>query len=143
MNIQLYNYKNERNRLTKQLSSPVTITGSLTDDNVSIIDPTFKLSFNEDYLSYNYAYVPAFKRYYFIESMSVDRQCIILQLHCDVLMSFNNDIQSSTATVIRTSSGNKYIADNMIVQTSKLNRQVKKIGSGFTRNEKFIVQIGG
>lgn len=142
MNINFYRINEEKNKINKILTSPITITGKLIDK-ISIVNPIIEISLNTNISLTNYCYIEAFNRYYFITDITVNDKTMIMSLHCDVLMSFKNDILTSKATIVRTYTGNKYLKDNRIVQTSKINRQVKKIGTGFTTNEKFIVQIGG
>ena len=142
MQITFYKTNSEKNRINKSLESPLSIEGNLQDE-TSLVTPTITVALNTAITLCNYCYIPAFNRYYYIEDISVTNKMLIINLKCDVLMSFKNDILNSTAIITRTNRGNKYISDNLIQQTSKFKRQVKKIGNGFTRNEMFIIQIGG
>lgn len=143
MEIHFYKSLNEKNKINKNLGSPLNVNGELID-NCDIVNPSILLNLtSNDLVNYNYCYIPAFERYYYINNIVVENKMLHISLHCDVLMSHKNDILNSTATIVRCNKGNRYIADNLILQTSKVKRQVKKIGTGFTVDEKYIVQIGG
>lgn len=61
---------------------------------------------------FNYAYIPDFDRYYFIDDVSWSLGIWTLTMHVDVLGSFKTDIQNSRQYVIRSASrSNPYIAD--------------------------------
>lgn len=142
MQIVLFKNNDDKRKLTKTLNGGLTISGKLTDL-TDFLNPVIELGYNADIINYNYVYIPAFKRYYFVDNFSVDNNVLTINLHCDVLMTYKNDILSSKALVTRTHVGNKYLPDAMITQTSKINRQVKQIGTGFSKKENYIVQIGG
>ena len=142
MNINFYSITEEKRKINKILNTPITLTGNLTSD-TSLVNPIIEIGFNSNISVCNYVYIEAFRRYYFIKDIQLKEKTMVISLHCDVLMSFKTDILNSKATIVRSNKGNKYLPDNMIKQTSKINRQVKKIGNGFTKNEKYIIQIGG
>lgn len=65
-----------------------------------IIAPTVEISAN-DLTGYNYAYIPAFHRYYFIEGITFDSGLWRLALQCDVLATYKTVIGAQTLYVIR------------------------------------------
>lgn len=131
MNITFYKTKSETNKINKTLSDALPITGSIKD-NTNIVSPTIKVQYNANLLTYNYCYIPVFNRYYFVNSVEIDGDILIISLSCDVLMSFKNDILSSKVRVIRSSSSKiKYLPDSLITQTAKTNYIFKKLGTGF------------
>lgn len=131
MNITFYKTKSETNKINKTLSDALTITGSIKD-NTNIVSPTIKVQYNANLLTSNYCYIPVFNRYYFVNSVEIDGDILVIALSCDVLMSFKNDILSSKVRVIRSSSSKiKYLPDSLITQTSKTNYTFKKLGVGF------------
>lgn len=142
MQITFYRIAEEKRKLSKNVSNGISLNGKLVED-TSIVNPTIRVSFNSNLSVCNYCYIQAFGRYYYIKDIVLSNTEMIITLHCDVLNSFKNDILVSNATITRTNVGNKYLQDNMVKQTSKINRQVKKIGTGFTKAEKYILQIGG
>ncbi len=61
---------------------------------------------------FNYAYIPDFQRYYFIDDISWSQGIWTLTMHVDVLASFRDDIMNSRQYVIRSASqSNAYIPD--------------------------------
>lgn len=142
MKILFYSISEEKRKLNKILGTSIELNGNLVGD-TSLVSPTIEVGFNSNLSVCNYVYIQAFRRYYFITDITLKNKVMIIKLHCDVLMSFKNDILNSKATVIRTNTGNSYIPDNMIMQTKKIKRQAQKIGTGFTKSEKFVLQIGG
>lgn len=95
MIIKLFNCRDADNVLHKTLTNELEREIQLKD--MSDIDNFSVLMHNDDsidFLLYNYAYIPRFKRYYFIEKMSVVRNNLIsIFLTIDVLQSFQNDIE--------------------------------------------------
>lgn len=142
MNINFYQYTQEKNRVSKQLSDPITVTGYLQEQ-TSLTNPVIKIALNTNITVCNYCYIEAFRRYYYITSIDVVDKELIISLHCDVLMSFKNEILNSKAVINRTAVGSNYITDNLVLQTPKINRQCQKIGVAFSKAEKYVIQIGG
>lgn len=78
-----------------------------------IIAPLVEISAN-DLSGYNYAYIPAFHRYYFIEGITFDSGLWRLALQCDVLATYKTAIGAQTLYVIRAAgASNGAIQDNM------------------------------
>ena len=75
-------------------------------DNSSIIRPTLVLQYGtSDIIAFNYAYIPSWGRYYFINDIAVLEGGIYqLQLSGDVLASFRSDILNSSQYVLRSAS---------------------------------------
>ena len=92
--------------------------------NTDITKPEIILR-SDVYIDFNYAYIPKFGRYYFIKNKEVFPNKIYkLNLECDVLESFKEDILSSTATIIKSNSGNNYIDDGY---TKEVRKEVSRI----------------
>lgn len=142
MKVELYQTLSEKNRLTKVLTNKLELTGHLKDD-CNMTDPVITFNLDNNILVYNYAYIPAFQRYYFINDVDIINKTMQLTFHVDVLMSYKDDILGSTATITRGNSGNDYIPDNLILQKKKIKRQCQKIGNSFVKDVKFVIQIGG
>lgn len=77
-------------------------------DNTSIINPTFRLELSTPPMAsatkYNYCYVPDFKRFYFIQDWSCERNIWSCSCKCDVLASFRSAIRASSQYVLRSAS---------------------------------------
>lgn len=142
MNITLYSTSSERNRVVKDLGNSLTITGNLKQG-LSIINPTIIIAYNNSVYNYNYVYIPEFRRYYFIENINIINNTLELSLHEDVLMSNSADILRSKATITRGSSGSKYLNDVRIKNTAQHTLTHRRIGTGFTAQDEYIVVIAG
>ena len=75
-------------------------TGTLKE-NTSVINPVILVKgVSHLFDSYNYFYVPAFKRYYFItDIVSVRKGLVEISGHCDVLSSAGNRVKEQYAIV--------------------------------------------
>ena len=94
MKITLYTNNSEKNKLEKNLTNAKEFSGNLREES-SIVNPSILIQ-TENPSSYNYAYIPEFKRYYFIiDAVSVRTNIWRISLHCDVLMSFKNEIKGT------------------------------------------------
>lgn len=102
MNITLYKFSKKTNSTTKPSGSVTSI--SLTcqlKNNCSIINPVIELAKNQAPIGYNYAYIPTFNRYYFINDIVYSLGVWVLSLNCDVLASFSTGIKNSNQYVLR------------------------------------------
>ena len=146
MKLILYNNYSETNKLDKTLVKIIELEGSLLDS-TSIINPVIKIFFNPesmdgyvvddnkiyvtfngmkitwdsfiyDYvLSANYAYIPEFNRYYFINDIiSVRKNIWQLNMNVDVLMSYKDLILNLDAFVTR----NEFTYDDNIEDNKRL-----------------------
>ena len=99
---------------------------------------------SETMIDFNYAYIPDFNRYYFIESIEVTPNKIYnISLRCDVLESFKNDILASSGFVNQQTTPNKYY--NSDYQT-EIKKEVDVIKSNVTLDitkSTILVTIGG
>lgn len=78
-------------------------------DIANIHDPIIKLNSEDMIVDVNYAYIPKFKRYYFITDIEISNNNIYtMRLRCDVLESFKDEILLSKGLVTRNDGGNKY-----------------------------------
>lgn len=142
MLVKFYQTKSQANELTKELTLETNKQGHLKSD-CDMVNPEITFDLDNNILVFNYCYISAFQRYYFIDDVNIINGMMVVRLHCDVLMSFKEDILASVGTITRTNAGDNYIPDNLILPTKKIKRQCQKIGVPFTKLEKFVVQIGG
>ena len=71
---------------------------------VSVLAPVLAITSTEEYplIGYNYAYIPRYKRYYWITDIKVmPNNLWWVYLSCDVLATYKTDIQNSTEYVAR------------------------------------------
>ena len=108
MQVYLYNFR-KSTRSTEQPTAfdlKRTLTGSLLDG-ADLYRPALRFSFSPtEAPAENYAYIPEFGRYYFIESWTILRGVWTAQFKCDVLASYSLDIVQSAWYVIRSASKN-------------------------------------
>lgn len=143
MQLDFYTTSSEKNRLVKNLSALQTMTGHLVEM-CDVVNPTIKVGFTSSLLTKNYVYIPAFERYYFINSMQIENKEIIVNLHVDVLMTYAQQIKNSNAHIIRSASNyDEFIIDEMIINKANTRTYQRKLGAGFTKADKYLVLIGG
>lgn len=83
--------------------------------------------------AYNYAYIPAFNRYYWVNSWEYDDRCWTASLSVDVLATYKSAIGSSSKYVLRSASEyDEWVIDTLY--TPKLDRHGtwSSLVSGFT-----------
>ena len=101
MQIKLYNNQNVKNSINKVLQNEIVLNGTLKEPS-SILSPQIKVVKQDDILLKNYCYIEKFKRYYFIENITVENNNFLtLDLSVDVLESFKTDILNSTQVIGR------------------------------------------
>lgn len=98
----LYTTKDSENIINKSKVKVKEIIINIKQG-VSIVSPTILLSSNEvsSVMSSNYCFLEHFNRYYFIRDIRVDKNVISLELECDVLESFKDEILQSKAEITR------------------------------------------
>ncbi len=111
MEIRFYNMVDNRNTIGKKLGSYTSTFIKAKYQEMNITSPTFLLKFME-YPQYNYIHIPALKRYYFIDSITVKTDNTFeLACSCDVLESFKEDILAGTGHLTKAESNNPYYGD--------------------------------
>ena len=89
MEITLYNISDDDLKVTKTLGTAVahfTEVNLLSEDEIN--NPYYDITLNANYLSVNYAYVPAWHRYYFVDITILSGNIMRFTLRVDRLMSF-------------------------------------------------------
>lgn len=121
----------EPNRVNKTdyLTEQLRVNGNLRDIS-DVINPSITFECTDDkILKSNYVYIPAFNRYYFINSItSVRTNLWRVNLHCDVLYSFRNDVLQIKAIIDRQENNfNRYLIDNNMPLSSVPYKEAKEI----------------
>ena len=129
MNVKFYFNKQPFNKVDKGLDkdNPILTVENvrfLTDGTLNITNPviefapTTNISDWSDIVEsvrYNYFYIPKFARFYYIENIETKASHVIVTGKCDVLMSFKDDILSSTQYITRSESRRSaYLSDSML-----------------------------
>ena len=133
-NIYLYKNKSEKEKFDKTIELLATYSGDLKSE-TSIVDPSILIECDiGDVALANYAYIPAFERYYYITDItSVRTKLVQFDMHCDVLSSFKTQIRSNEAVIKRQEeSYNLYIEDKQMKYYQKPLVTVKEFPQGFT-----------
>lgn len=109
MEIKLYNTKSPNNKIGKVLENETVFECRFKKDNTcDILKPVIIIQ-SENFLSFNYAYIEQFNRYYFVNDIVVfPNNIFMLSLDVDVLESWKNDIMNSTCKIEHSTELNNY-----------------------------------
>lgn len=130
MTINLYSITEDPRTMPKTLPEPVVFTGHLRDEQVDVMQPSILMTGTPSQV-YNYAYLPDFNRYYFVDPPITERTGIVrLQLHVDVLQSYYASIMTAPVILDRASEGyDAFVPDGRRKFYGYAEPQYKKIGS--------------
>lgn len=142
MLITFYQTKSEPHRVDKVLTNATNKQGHLKAE-CSIINPSITMDLDNNILVFNYVYIQAFQRYYYITNVDIINGMMVVNMHVDVLMSFKDDIKTTSGHIVRSNHGNKYIKDNMAYSTAKPVIQARNLGTCFTKGAYYIMVKGG
>lgn len=110
----LYQNTSETNRVDKSdfLTPLTTLTGALREE-CSILTPSIVYQSSE-IPTFNYVYIPIFNRYYFVTQLaSVGKKVWRMELNCDVLMSYKEQIYTLQGVIGRQENDfNPLLVDN-------------------------------
>ena len=130
----LYKNQSDRKKINKNITEIVDITDTFRiKENTSIINPTVILSretVGKRYASVNYAYIPMWNRYYFVDDIVVMNDTLLsLTMTCDVLMTYRDTVMSTPQEIVRAEALNSelYIDTERPIQSNKL-LDIVKIG---------------
>ena len=142
MNVQFYTHK-KRNNSLKLPTDGVTIACALKD-NCSVTSPVLELK-TEGYPAYNYAYIPDFARYYYVNDWVYYRGVWSCTLSVDVLTSWRSSILGTTAFVEYSSSNYSMdYTDNRVMPTQEKEITVSETPvelSPFNANGCYILSV--
>lgn len=109
MNLYLYQITDDPLVFPKTLPAGTTVTGTIREDAVDLMRPEIMVT-GAPSAGYNYAYIPDFGRYYFVDPPVTIRTGLVkLPMRVDVLQSFADQIVDAPVIVERSS--NKYNLD--------------------------------
>lgn len=146
MQLILYTNNSDDKVVTKNITQLVALNGTLRDD-CSIIDPVIMISsdsFNNAMAAAcNYAMIGQFGRYYFVKNITLSGKFWILEMHVDVLASFQTQLKALDAVVARQEKKyNLYLQDGYFKTYQNPHVSVKQFPSGFT-DHNFILSVAG
>lgn len=147
MQLHFHNIFDARNVLNKRLNDPIIINGTLKGGS-SILSPVivaeFALGESPDV---NYVYIPAFKRYYFVEAINnVNNDIWQFVLSVDVLMSHRAQILNMPIIAARSSSlFDPYLPDSMVKDSTQVEIYTRAWGGGsFTPSSgSYVLAVNG
>ena len=146
MQISLYNNASAPNVVHKRKTLLRTLNGTIKED-VNRESVVVTIPYASDYASINYAYIPDFKRYYFVSVDNLKGLRLKLTMKSDALSSFWGNYAGSQCIAKRSSSApNEDIADNLVHFKSQPIYIRRKTQSKFTPSSNggcYILTIGG
>lgn len=128
MTIEIGTFTGCKNQVQKTFNKELTLDNVTLKDSTDVITPSIllKISSNDskkDVITSTYAYIPVFKRYYYVTNATVVRNTLFqLDLRVDVLMSFSSKIYEQTAYIKRTESPyqSSYLRDDQTLVYSNV-----------------------
>ena len=112
MTITFYKYNGHTNSVNKVLGEGVDIKGNIRGE-CNVLTPSLKIRSNSLF-DYNYCYIPEFKRYYFVKSVTAeagDNTVYNVQMTVDVLQTYKDNILQSTGTITESDSAGRYVSN--------------------------------
>lgn len=144
MDITLCVNNSEKNKLGKSLSNLNVFSGSLKDE-TSVTNPVVLMEL-ENPTGFNYAYIPEFGRYYFIDDIvSVRARLWKISMKVDVLESFKNNILGASVILSDSTETGKELYLSGKVWKSKVKEltDIIQFPSGLSDNGHFILITAG
>ena len=145
MDIKLYYNSSDNRTIRKKLINEYSISGKLRES-CDLINPVLTIQ-QYNVIRYNYAYIPDFHRYYFINKVtSINRNLWRIELEVDPLMSFKGDILALQVVVDKQSSdyiGDEYIDDGSLVADNYTFKSVYNFNKGFNDHGEYILITAG
>lgn len=143
MTIVLSQNVSENNRLTKTLLNSKDVDGRLRDEcDVEYPKILFEIS---DLINFNYAYIPLYNRYYFVNNWRVVRNGLMTaDFTVDVLMSFKEQISQLNIILEATEKyGTNYMPSEVFNTLVKDTTSVLNFQNGLLNNGEFILITAG
>lgn len=142
--IKLQTNNSEMNRVTKDITDVLTLTGTLKSE-TSIIDPIINIECDmPSIITCNYMTIPVFGRSYFINNIrSIRTGLVEITCHVDVLSSFADSIKSNTAIIRKQENDwNLYLNDGSFKVYQNPIVLTKPFPTGFSTQE-YVLAIAG
>lgn len=144
MNLRLCINNSEKNKINKDLTAGVTLSGTLRNES-NVVNPSIVINI-ENPTIYNYAYIEDFGRYYFItDYISLRTGIWQINLKSDVLMSFKDSILASSVLInnTETTGKNDYLSGNQWITNVKNTTNIVNFPNGLNDNGEFILITAG
>lgn len=144
MDITLQINNSEKNRLDKNITDIITLSGTLRDQ-TSIINPVIVIEGDlSSFVNCNYMTISAFNRSYFINNItSINNNLFEISAHVDVLSTYKTQIRENSAIIARQEKKwNLYLNDGVFKTYQNPYIVTKAFPSGFTEQH-FIFSVAG
>lgn len=142
MLIKFYNTKSSNNTINKVLTDE-TEYNIRFKDMTDMLFPVIQLQ-SEDLIMFNYAFIPNFKRYYFVQKIELFPNGIyVIILKGDVLESFKDEILDCEGYVTKQANINQYYNADYASETRKEVDIYKSDKTLTDENSVVITTIGG
>lgn len=135
----LYKTTSPKNAINKVLSEQRELNIVLKDD-IDILNPFFTMHVFNGLFVYNYVFIPAFSRYYFIENITLLTANIAkIDLKVDVLESWKTDILAGICHITKENNANMYGAE--IATSEERLQEVIEHEAIFELQDDFILTV--
>ena len=112
----------------------------------NVLNPQIVIERDNVLYQSNYAYIPAFNRYYFITSIeNLSMKLIMINFHVDVLESFKDDILEAKGYVQISENANSYLDSTDYLVQENFECDLTEVECGFDLSEQSMIltTIGG
>lgn len=144
MVINLFNNTSEINKINKTLDLIATLEGSLKEPS-SITEPVITIEYEHPSL-FNYAQIPEFNRYYFVNDVvCVHKNILKISLISDPIMSFSGSILNSSVILSDSSitGASNYLPGDVWKTSVKELTDIVNFPSGLLDTGQFILITAG
>lgn len=145
MDIKLYHNSSPNNKIGKTLNSETTFTGSFRDS-TKVVNPEVLIEAS-NLTGFNYAYIPTFNRYYYIENIESYRTGLwIVKMKVDVLESHKASILNLDCIIEATENymANDYLSESESWVTSvKAKTDILTFSNGLLNSGEYILITAG
>lgn len=141
MEVEFYHTADNANTINKTLQ-PIKTVNIIFRQAVNEETPFIIMS-KDNLTGSNYVHIPTFNRYYFISSVdNYTANLVRINLTCDLLMTYKDDILNSTVLITATNTPS-YFSSNLPTQTKTIKRVVKSDVTLEKENSLILTTIGG
>lgn len=104
--LQLFNNISDTNVVDKIINNQTIVNGDFRGA-VNIVNPQIMII--GEYYDFNYCYIPILHRYYFINSVTMERKNLtFIKCSVDILMTYKDDIRNSYGLLSKSTEYNPY-----------------------------------
>lgn len=141
----LYQNHSSNSRIDKSITHLHTYDCTFKNP-TSIINPVIRIKASDtNVLKGNYGYIPKFNRFYYVNNVtSINGDIWEISLHCDVLMSFRDDIIERNVLFNHSESNyNLYLNDGSLQMDSRPKVTWNKFPNSLTNDGTYVLLLAG